>query len=509
MAARLIQEKSMPVPRMARGGILAFAEGKKVKELREANEEGLASPDELTAMDVQYRAPTGKEMWDTQAPFMDRSGYDAMVERTKDYVYPERPRAPAPTAFQTLTSERSIKPTTGAAGFPMTAAPAIPTSPAAPVTPQSTPTAPTGAPAPGAPAPGAITQAAPPAAPRPAAPVSAGIKTPGYVDAAAPPEDPMIATLKRELNVPAKTQKEIYDQQQKDREAIGLGPNQDLIDYRSKIMAERANLDDDAKRQKNLRLAEFFATWGSTPGATLVAGMTAFRKTVPTLIEDEKERKKVLRETDKLIYDLGQTERLEKKGNWDAAGEEKNKLAERGMKINEIALRYAGQREQNLTQVATSNAQGRGQMDTSVYNTQMHLKASEATAAASREIAAAQRESTNFARIQGALSTAYNAVEITQKNVENIRNGKDYQTSKLKLDQAQLMLQNDPNNQSKIKAVEEARSELNRFETDALSRVKQAQEMYDTAKAMYTKSTGMPVGGTNKSSDKDPLGILK
>jgi hypothetical protein len=319
----------------------------------------------------------------------------------------------------------------------------------------------------------------------------------------------MIATLKRELDVPAKTQKEIFDQQQRDREAIGLGPNRDLADYRSKIMAERANLDEESKRQKNLRLAEFFASWGSTPGATLVAGMTAFKKTVPGLIEDEKERKKVLRETDKLIYDLGQAERLEKKGNWDAAGEEKNKLAERGMKINEIALRYAGQREQNLTQIATSNAQGRGQMATSVYTTQMQRAASEATAAANREIAAAQRESTNFARIQGALSTAYNAVEITQKNVENIRNGKDYQTSKLKLDQAQLMLQNDPKNEAKIKAVEEARSELNRFETDALSRVKQAQEMYDTAKAMYTKSTGMPVGGTDKSSDKDPLGILK
>jgi len=510
MAARLIQEKSMPVPRMARGGILAFARGDKVDELAAANEEGLASPDGLAAMDVQYRAPTGKEMWDTQTPFMDRSGYDKMVERTKDYVYPQRPGAPAPTAFQTLTSERSIKPTTGAAGFPMTAAPAIPTpppttpAPAALTNPSALAAAPTGAPAPGA-----ITQAAPPAVPRPAAPVSAGIKTPGYVNAVAPPEDPMIATLRAEATKPSETQKAIYDRQQKDREAIGLGSNQDLIDYRSKIMAERANLDDDAKRQKNLRLAEFFATWGSTPGATLVAGMTAFRKTVPTLIEDEKERKKVLRETDKLIYDLGQTERLEKKGNWDAAGEEKNKLAERGMKINEIALRYAGQRDQNLTQVATSNAQGRGQMDTSVYTAQMNLRAHEATAAASREIAAAQRESTNFARIQGALSTAYNAVELTQKNVENIRNGKDYQISKLKLDQAQLMLQNDPKNQTKIKAVEDARSELDKHEEDANKRLRQAQEMYTTAKAMYTKSTGIPVGGTDKSSSKDPLELFK
>jgi hypothetical protein len=520
MAARLIQEKSMPVPRMARGGILAFAKGDKVDELAAANEEGLVSPNALTAMDVDYKAPTINELYANQKPFMDRSGYDAMVARTKDYVYPERPGAPAPSAsFQTLSApkpreyseafsrEDSSNPQDIRLGraVPPPARPAP--APAALTNPSALAAAPTGAPAPGA-----ITQAAPVARPPAPAAAPAGIKmpaVPGYVNAVAPPEDPMVAKLKQELDVPAKTQREIYEQQQRDKAAIGLGPNQDLIDYRSKIMAERANLDDDAKRQKNLRLAEFFATWGSTPGATLVAGMTAFRKTVPTLIEDEKERKKVLRETDKLIYDLGQTERLEKKGNWDAAGEEKNKLAERGMKINEITLRYAGQRDQNLTQVATSNAQGKSHLDAATYTAQMNLRAHEATAAAHREVAAAQRESTNFARIQGALSTAYNAVEITQKNVENIRNGKDYQNSKLKLDQAQLMLQNDPNNQSKIKAVEEARSELNRFETDALSRVKQAQEMYDTAKAMYTKSTGMPVGGTDKSSDKDPLGILK
>jgi hypothetical protein len=139
----------------------------------------------------------------------------------------------------------------------------------------------------------------------------------------------------------------------------------------------------------------------------------------------------------------------------------------------------------------------------------MHLRGQEVVSAAHKEVAAAQRDSTNFARIQGALSTAYNAVEITQKNVENIRNGKDYQNSKLRLDQAQLMLQNDPNNQSKIKAVEDAKSDLNKYESDALARVKQAQEMYDTAKALYTKSTGVPVGGTNKPSDNDPLGILK
>jgi hypothetical protein len=110
--------------------------------------------------------------------------------------------------------------------------------------------------------------------------------------------------------------------------AAGLEPeNTGMRDYRARIMAERANIDDEAKRQKNLRLAEFFANWGSTPGATLVAGMSALKKSIPTLIEDEKERKKATREADKIIYELDQAVRLEKKGDINAAADRKQNAA--------------------------------------------------------------------------------------------------------------------------------------------------------------------------------------
>jgi hypothetical protein len=114
-----------------------------------------------------------------------------------------------------------------------------------------------------------------------------------------------------------------------------------MKDYRARIMAERANLDDEAKRQKNLRLAEFFASWGSTPGATLVAGMTALKKTIPNLIEDEKERKKALREADKIIYDLDQAVRLEKKGDINAAADRKQNAAKIAEPYNATLARLA------------------------------------------------------------------------------------------------------------------------------------------------------------------------
>ena len=433
MAMRLIQEKSMPVPRMARGGILAFAKGDKVDELAAANEEGLASPNGLTALDVDYKAPTISELYANQKPFMDRSKYDAMVERTKDYVYPERPRAPAPTAFQTLTSERAIKPTTGAAGFPMTAAPAIPTPSPAPT-----------APPPAAPPPQGIAQAAaaiapprPPVARPPAGPAPAPAVPPTPSAAITPPalspEDPMFATLRAEATKTPETQKEIFERQKKDQEAIGLGPNRDLADYRSRIMAERANLDDEAKRQKNLRLAEFFASWGSTPGATLVAGMTALKKTIPTLIEDEKERKKVLRETDKLIFDLGQAERLELKGSWDKAGEEKTKLAERGMKLNEVLGRHYDARMQTEAQLAgnvlsaqTSRYVADSSAASSKYAADLRLRGDQAHAAASAANAAAARESNNINKAQNAYQLAQNAIAAVDKEFDAAKNSRLY-----------------------------------------------------------------------------------
>ena len=105
------------------------------------------------------------------------------------------------------------------------------------------------------------------------------------------------------------------------------GTNQPLKEYLKEKMAERANLGDEAYRQKQLRLAEFFATWGSTPGATLVAGMTALKKSIPGIIEDSREAKKLQREADKIIYDLGQAERAEKMGLDDKALAMKNAAA--------------------------------------------------------------------------------------------------------------------------------------------------------------------------------------
>jgi hypothetical protein len=107
-----------------------------------------------------------------------------------------------------------------------------------------------------------------------------------------------------------------------------LGVGAPGVEQRTKLMAERANAEDEANRNRWMRAAQFFSKWGSTPGATLVAGMTAVRDSVPDMINDAKEAKKVRMEIDKTIAGLDEATRLEKKGLVDEAYAEKMKLAQ-------------------------------------------------------------------------------------------------------------------------------------------------------------------------------------
>ena len=62
--------------------------------------------------------------------------------------------------------------------------------------------------------------------------------------------------------------------------------------------------------------------------------MMAFKQSVPNLISDEKEAKRIRMEIDKSIAGLDEATRLEKKGDFDAATAEKQKAAELAKSIN-------------------------------------------------------------------------------------------------------------------------------------------------------------------------------
>jgi hypothetical protein len=153
---------------------------------------------------------------------------------------------------------------------------------------------------------------------------------------------------------------------------------------RAEMMAEKANMGEEKERQRHLRLAEFFATWGSTPGPTLVAGMNALKKSVPGIISDEKEQKKARREIDKSIADLDNATRLEKRGEVDAAVALKLKAADDMKALNAKMIDYQSRRESDASSAATS----RYVADTNFRSEQLRANTQRLDRLAMRETAA-------------------------------------------------------------------------------------------------------------------------
>ena len=150
---------------------------------------------------------------------------------------------------------------------------------------------------------------------------------------------------------------EVVKEIQADRRALGVDTSEARDKYRSEQMAERANMKDEQERQRHMRLAEFFASWGSTPGPTLVAGMNALKQSIPGIITDEKEAKKARKEADKIIYDIDEATRLEKLGLYDKATALKEKAAGRAEDYNKYLLNLQAQREGNERAIEAANIQ--------------------------------------------------------------------------------------------------------------------------------------------------------
>jgi hypothetical protein len=102
---------------------------------------------------------------------------------------------------------------------------------------------------------------------------------------------------------------------------------------------------------------EFGASWASTPGAPLVAGMKALTSTLPGIMSDSKENKKMMKDLDKSEYLLNHATRLEELGQLKEATAAKDKASELFMKHEEMLTTY-GLKQQEI-QSAEKIAQAR------------------------------------------------------------------------------------------------------------------------------------------------------
>jgi hypothetical protein len=187
----------------------------------------------------------------------------------------------------------------------------------------------------------------------------------------------------------ADTQKALFEAQQEakrtDEDFLkqvkeGQPENTAAAEYRKEIMAERANSKDEAERQRYMRMAQFFAKWGSTPGPTLAAGLVALEKTLPDIISDEQGYKKAKRELNKIVYDIDQATRLEELGNKKEARALKEKAADRALTLNHY-----------LAQAQSSERNALIQQESSKYTADAHVRSAEINAQTARLDRAAAR----------------------------------------------------------------------------------------------------------------------
>jgi hypothetical protein len=193
--------------------------------------------------------------------------------------------------------------------------------------------------------------------------------------------------------------------------------------------------------------------------------MTAFKKTIPGLVEDEKERKKAIREADKIIYELGQSERLEKKGDLAADEAMKTKLAERASKLNTTVADLASKRESSTATLAAHT-----------YSAQMGLKGHEISAKGQTDAAAiharAQAEATREARIareKGTLGNLYQSaqalVETANRNIDHARATNSAYVNALRL------IRIEPKNDEERKIVADAQKTITDFDKEQEKRL--------------------------------------
>ena len=139
-----------------------------------------------------------------------------------------------------------------------------------------------------------------------------------------------------------------------------VGENKGLQDYRAKEQARLANIGDEERRQNQMLIAKAFANWGTKPGSTLLAMVSAMKESIPDFIENDKAQRKARSELDKSIYEIDNAVRLEKLGDYDAATKLKEKAADRTEKrYSEIIGFMKGERS-NAAQLAAANASAGG-----------------------------------------------------------------------------------------------------------------------------------------------------
>jgi hypothetical protein len=247
------------------------------------------------------------------------------------------------------------------------------------------------------------------------------------------------------------------------RKELGLDQNEALATQRANVMAEKANLKDEAEYKRKMTLVKFFAAWGSTPGDTLAAGMKQFEKTIPEMVQNADDEKKAKKETDKVIYELDNAVRLEKMGLYNEATASKNKAADLANGLQEQVRKSQEAMLKAQKDAAVSQEQFRTQKDVANITASGHL-ATAAESRAGRVEAAGVRKKDEEKQLSGNLFTlADKQIQETENKYEAskaAKNGEYYNATRV-IERLEKQDKLEPNQQKQLDLANKKINELN------------------------------------------------
>jgi hypothetical protein len=256
-----------------------------------------------------------------------------------------------------------------------------------------------------------------------------------------------------------------------------------------------------------MRLAEFFASWGSTPGPVLVAGMNALKQSIPGLITDEKEAKKARKEADKIIYDIDEATRLDKQGMHNEATARREKAAKHAEDYNKYLLTFQSQRESDERALKQTT-----------MSTEAQLEAARIQAGAQKGATSQRAKETEMYNIERSLEISRNRLAKVEQDIISTRDKPPKGTPLAKamesVNRYNNILEKNKGDASKVddfikKDAEQAAAVVKRFEDDAKRRLKDAKDQVNMYEETYlTQGRGAKLNKTTSSSKADPYDIM-
>jgi hypothetical protein len=210
-----------------------------------------------------------------------------------------------------------------------------------------------------------------------------------------------------------------YLKQIKETRTAAGADNSFMEEEKRRLLQRKREVDLDSEEQTNLRKAQAWAMFGSTPGPILASGLKAMSAYIEQTVEDKKERKKMLNEIDKAIFDVRKADYQEKAGDADAAMAFRNEAAKRSI---EVGMKMSTIRTQQKSDVLKSRTDIAEKAVTSASGESQAAIAAGAKASADRTTRAQQIYTTQLNKYEQENKKRFDDASDTLIQIQKLRN---------------------------------------------------------------------------------------